>query len=990
MSALEKRLRQLEANPEPSLVLDPAAQAEAAELLASIAGLRADTQALRLAGALHFLRWTACQDETSDWANQDGQEELMAAMALFAPLFHEHKKLIPKPARQFLARLRGQKPGPGDPPAMAALRAFLTAKRPTAPAWAGLLWQLGLVLHCRYERVSQVPALSEAIAVLRHAVRETPRDDPEYPRRAAFLGSLLLVLHEETSQPAALDEALELLRLTPAGRPGDENQRPAQLSALGSALHALFSSDSDLDALTAAVRAHRDAVENIAADDPRYGPLTLRLAAALLRHYTRTRLLPSLDEAIEKLRLAYEAASRNSGLARGVYAALSNNLSVSLTERYECTKDTQDLDEAIAAGESAVSSADGADELAAAHGTLGIALLAWYVRHSIPGRGNVVAGPGYVTVLDNYLSSAREHLRAAVTLTPGDSPAHATALANLGIGLLRAQAAGAPQEVLDEAGDAFGAAADSQAAAPPVRARACLVAGRLAADRRDWPAAAGRLSTAIDLLEKAVPRGLRREDREYQLSQLRDLGCDAAACAWRAGDTDGAVALFERGRGVLLAQGMGTGTELERLRAHTAQLTERFTVLQQEMERAGSGGLAGEAGDWTGRTAAEQRRDLLGEWDDLLAQIRDVPGFGSFLRPPPQAALLASGSAGPVALVNVSQYGSAAFLIRDHGATDVELPDLTPATVLAMLAELLAVTGHRETGGTADRMAVEQRLEHLLGLLWDTVAGPVLDRLGMTARLDQEAAGPRIWWCPSGLLSFLPLHAAGHHATRADACPQTVMDRVTSSYIPTIAMLQHARRAPARPAGPMLIVAPGNAGTGGLTTEPAAVAGQADATVLAGTAAAPDAVLSALKSHDRVHFACHAASDLNDPSTSFLELYGQEHLAVATVAALRLANAEFAFLAACSTYQGGTTLADEAIHLGGAFHLAGYQHVVATLWPIKDSPTAGEITRAVHQGIAGPAGTAATAAFLHHATRLQRDRVPFAPSLWAPYVHSGS
>lgn len=986
MSALEKRLRQLEAHPEPGMVLDPAAQAEAAELLASAAGLRADVQALRLTGALHFLRWTACQDETGDWANQDGQEELMAAMALFAPLFHEHKKLIPKPARRFLARLRGQKPGPGDPPAMAALRAFLAAKRPAAPAWAGLLWQLGLVLYRRYERVSQVPALSEAIAVLRHAVRETPRDDPEYPRRAAFLGSLLLVLHEETSQPAVLDEALEMLRLTPVGRPGDENQRPAQLSALGSALHALFSSDSDLDALTAAVRAHRDAVENIAADDPRYGPLTLRLAAALLRHYTRTGQRPSLDEAIEKLRLAYEAASRNSGLARGVYAALSNNLSVALTERYECTNDTQDLDEAIAAGESAVSSADGADGLAAAHGTLGIAQLAWYVRHSIPGRGNVVAGPGYATVLDNYLSSALEHLRAAVTLAPGDSPAHATALANLGIGLLRAQAASAPPEVLDEAGGAFGAAADSQSAAPPVRARACLVAGRLAADRRDWPAAAGRLTAAIDLLEKAVPRGLRREDREYQLSQLRDLGCDAAACAWRAGDTDGAVALFERGRGVLLAQEMGTGTELDRLRAHgsahTAKLAERLTGLQLEMERAGSGGLAGDAGDWTGRSAAEQRRDLLGEWDDLLAQIRDVPGFAGFLRPPSRAALLASGSEGPVALVNLSKYGSAAFLIRDHSVTDVGLPDLTPATVRAMVAELLTVTGPRDTRDMAGRMAVEQRLEHLLGVLWDTVAGPVLDRLGMTARLDQEAAGPRIWWCPSGLLSFLPLHAAGHHATREDACPQTVMDRATSSYIPTIAMLEHARRAPARPAGPMLIVAPGNAGTGGLLT--------ADATVLADAAATPDAVLSALPSHGRVHFACHAASDLNDPSTGFLELYGQEHLAVATVAALRLANAEFAFLAACSTYQGGTTLADEAIHLGGAFRLAGYRHVVATLWPIKDSPTAGEITKAVHHGIAGPAGTAATAASLHHATRLQRDRVPFAPSLWAPYVHSGS
>ncbi len=994
MSALEARLRRLEANPEPGMVLDPAAQAEAAELLASAAGLRADTQVLRLTGALHFFRWMAGQDEKADWADQDSQEELMAALMLLAPLLHGHKRLLPKPARGFLARMRRQKPGPGDPPAKAALHAFLTAKRPAAHTWAELLWQLSLVLHGRYERVSQVPALSEAIAVLRPAIGETPRDDPEYPRRAAFLGSWLLVLHEETHQPAALDEALDLLRLARAGRPGDENHRPAQLSALGSALHALYSSDSDLDALRAAVRVHRDALGNIAADDPRYGPLALRLGAALLRHYKRTRQLPSLDEAIEKFRFAHEAVTRPGGGSPGVYAALSNNLSVALTERYECTKDMQDLDEAIAVGESAVSSADDADELASAHGTLGIALIAWYERHSIPGPANFSAGPNYTAILNNYLRSGRKHLRTAVTLTPDDSPAHATALANLGTGLLRAQAAGAPSDVLDEAGDAFAAAADSQAAAPPVRARACLIAGRLAADRGDWHAGAGRLATAIDLLEKAVPRGLRREDREHQLAQLRDLGSDAAACAWRDGDPERAVALFERGRGVLLAQEMETGTELERLRAHDAQLAERFSGLQEEMARAGGGSLVSEAGDWSGRTVAEQRRDLLREWDDLLAQIRDVPGFQDFLRPPPQAALLAAGSGGPIALVNVSKYGSAAFLIRDRSVTDVELPGLTPATVRAMMAELLSVTSPRSTEDmaedTAELKALEHRLDHLLGLLWDTVAGPVLDRLGMTARLGQEAAGPRLWWCPSGLLSFLPLHAAGHHATRADACPRTVMDRVVSSYIPTIAMLEHARRAPARPGGSMLIVAPGTVGTGGLMTEPAATGEHADATVLAGAAATPDAVLSALPAHGRVHFACHAANDLNDPSTGFLELYGQEHLAVATVAALRLDNAEFAFLAACSTYQGGTTLADEAIHLGGAFRLAGYQHVVATLWPIKDSLTAAEITRAVHQGIAGPAGTAATAACLHQATRQQRDRVHRAPSLWAPYVHSGS
>jgi tetratricopeptide (TPR) repeat protein len=987
MSALEARLRQVWANPDPGMILDPAAQAEAAELLASAAELRADPKLLAMVGALHFLRWMACQDTEADQENQENQEnqeDLLAAMALFAPQFGENRESLPTPVRKFLARERKQKPRPGRHPASTALHAFLTAKPPATPCWAELLWQLSLVLYGRYERAGQTPVLSEAIALLRHAITVTSPDDPDRARRAASLGTWLLVRHEETRQPADLDEALRLLRPAPAGLPGD--RRPAAFSALGSALHGLYSLDSDLDALDGAIRAHRDALRDRPADDPLYGELALRLAAALLRHHGRTRRLPSLDEAIVTLQAAQAAAARHAERAPAVLAGLANNLSVALTARYEYSKEEADLNEAIAAGQRAVSRAEESADRASAHGTLGMALLARYVRYASPGPANFLAEPASIeAILDDYLEEALENLRTAVALSPAGGPKHATALANLGIGLVRAREAGAPPGVLGEASTAFCAAADSRAAAPPVRTRASLAAGRLAADRRDWHAAADRLAAAIGLLEAAIPRGLRREDREYQLTQLRDLGCDATAAAWRDGDTERAVTLFERGRGVLLAQEMGTPTELERLYAHDEELAERFTALRLEVERAGRGDLVSDAGDWTGPTTAEQRRDILRRWDGILARIRAVPGFGGFPQPSLQASLLSAGNQGPVALIDVSRYGSAALLIRDGSVTGIELPRLTPAAVRAMVAELLTVTRNQDT---VDPVDVQRRLSYLLGWLWDTVTGPVLDHLGMTAHLgpEPEAAGPHVWWCPSGLLSFLPLHAAGHHATRADACPQTVMDRVISSYIPTIGMLAHARQVPARTAGPLLIVAPGNAGTGGLMTETTTT----DVTVLAGAAATPDAVRSALPGHSRVHFACHAASDLNDPSAGYLELHDQQRLAVAKVAALRLGQAEFAFLAACSTYQGGTSLADEAIHLGGAFHLAGYRHVVATLWPIKDSPTASEITKAVYQGIAGPAGAATTAACLHRATRQQRDRVPHAPSLWAPYVHSGS
>ncbi|MEW1841085.1 CHAT domain-containing protein [Nonomuraea angiospora] len=47
-------------------------------------------------------------------------------------------------------------------------------------------------------------------------------------------------------------------------------------------------------------------------------------------------------------------------------------------------------------------------------------------------------------------------------------------------------------------------------------------------------------------------------------------------------------------------------------------------------------------------------------------------------------------------------------------------------------------------------------------------------------------------------------------------------------------------------------------------------------------------------------------------------------------------GAEFAYLSVCGTGQAGHRLPDEALHIGAAFHLAGFADVVACLWPLSD------------------------------------------------------
>jgi CHAT domain-containing protein len=128
---------------------------------------------------------------------------------------------------------------------------------------------------------------------------------------------------------------------------------------------------------------------------------------------------------------------------------------------------------------------------------------------------------------------------------------------------------------------------------------------------------------------------------------------------------------------------------------------------------------------------------------------------------------------------------------------------------------------------------------------------------------------------------------------------------------------------------------------------------------------------------------------MGNPSASCLLLsdHRQRPLTVVDVARLRLDEADLAFLSACSTARPGRTLADEAIHLASAFELAGYRHVIGTLWPVDDR-IAAELADDLYIALLKTPEKAAAA--LHEATRLLRNRWPQMPSVWASHIHIGS
>ncbi|MGH3195967.1 MAG: CHAT domain-containing protein [Streptosporangiaceae bacterium] len=392
--------------------------------------------------------------------------------------------------------------------------------------------------------------------------------------------------------------------------------------------------------------------------------------------------------------------------------------------------------------------------------------------------------------------------------SPADHPGRAGHLSSLGGALQTRFEQTGDLADLDAAITAGRQAVAVAVASPRVRVLAARGWGHAAAGGRRWHEAVAGFAAAAELLGLVASRSLTRADQEHLLEELGGLGADAAACCVHAGLMDRAVELFEQGRGVLLGQALDTRTDLTALTERHPSLAARFTVLRDNLDWADDPagppiamptGMDGAVTDGRAEEASqdiERRRAAATAFDEVIAEIRQLPDFHSFLRPPPVMELLAAAAEGPVVAVTVSRFGSYALILTDGGVLDpVPLTGLTPETVYDRVAAFLGALDDAWSPavGAGGRAAAEHRLGDTLGWLWEALAGPVLDRLGITGPPQDRQPWPRLWWCVSGLLSFLPVHAAGHH-TRADAATASVIDRVISSYTPTIRALTHARR----------------------------------------------------------------------------------------------------------------------------------------------------------------------------------------------------
>ncbi|MEH0418594.1 CHAT domain-containing protein [Streptomyces sp. B21-083] len=812
--------------------------------------------------------------------------------------------------------------------------------------------------HALQDRYLETGSPGDADEAVEHALRAVDAAAEDlFSQHIAFacLGEALQNRSVGTQRLSDLDDAIKYLveaakiarQFPPEMEHSAKSSEAVTRSNLTNALVTRFERTGDRRDLERAINESHRALDLVDSEDvPDLARMKSNLASAYSSIFRITRDRADIDMSIRLHKAALSDTSEESLLFSRHWA----NYAASLIERHRFTGELTDLQESVRSLEKALSFMD---------------------RGSLMGVRFSVAYCRALLALDGPSANA-ETLAKVSALLKG---------------------------ILDEGSGSLSS-----------RIQCAHLLGVARIEAHDPQGAFEALRYALTLLPRLVPRWAVRQDAHHWLQDFAGLASLAAACAVVAGRTDEeALAVLESGRGILMAQALMVRGRLDELRREHPKLVERLMWLSNRLETDpaldSSSSLAEARLAVNGLRDREHRARLERDLEDVISSIRRIEGFSGFGTLPPLVEIMDS-LPGTAAVVNVSEVGCDAFVVDAGRVVRVPLGGLTKERVEASAERFMRA---RMSLQGPDRSAEGRALSELKEVMtwcWRNVAEPVLRTVRRLHedRHSEPEAPIRLWWVPTGTLSLLPLHAVGDYSScGGEQGQENVLDQVISSYSPTLYSLSHhARNLPVRPSIEALHVGvvampftPGHpVELPGSSVEARLLRGMFGAAVqtLAGEKAVNESVLAAISGSHVMHFACHSQTDPRNPGSSRLLLHDHRAhpLTMTQIAALRTDKSLLAFLSACSTSSTSAALADEFVHITGAFHVAGYPHVIGSLWPISDT-----LTPVLVYGFYKEAFRARGLPFadmaeaLNKAINTLRRSIPDRPDIWAAYVHVG-
>lgn len=896
---------------------------------------------------------------------------------------------------------------------------------------SGIMNDFGLVLQARYLLTGSLEDLDEAIVFKQRAVMLALKNHPSEALFKSNLGNSLRERFCRTGSVEDLDNAVQILESAVQQTPFNCSERSMYLGTLSSALRARYSRRGDIADLNKAVQIKEEAVQYIPKN---HADRSIYLNGAGKSYMARYQRLYSSEDL--KKGLAYlEEAVENSSRGHCQYVYWITSLGEGLVLKYSTMDSSESLDRAIIIFEQALSLTDikGLDyisiqdsladalekrfdkygnfeDLERAFNNYITSLLATPENDRVrPQRmrnlGDTFRKRFQITKDINDLNQAIDLYEAAILATAEDDPDWALCSYALGGSLAARSELSSNLEDCHRALEVLIAGAEVLSAPPSTRFANAFSAGKAIykLSEVELAVAAACFRRAVELLPLCVPRALTFRDRLRPLSYCGNIANIAADTALRAGlPPSDIVEMLELGRGVIASLYLDTRSDIKILDNQHPELAKRYWDLRNALDSQPNS-LVSMHQDTV--LDSHHRHALSNEFDIILTTIRGLPGFERFMLGPSSTEMMALAKEGPIVVFNIADCSSA-FLVTREKISSLLLPDLKYSE-LEMRAKLAV-------GGMEDEMLAsyddrKSDMSDILEWLWDVAVGPVLEELGFTHTPGGNEEWPHVWWVPNNWLSILPIHAAGYHKKGST---KNVLDRVISSYIPTVRSLSYARERNVKlsdgEVDEILLV--------GMPTTPeqpdlpyveselrniCEVIPKATSTVIKNPKKGD--IIPLISRARVVHFACHGESVPGDPSQSFLSLddWRSDPLTVTDIIALKL-NCGLMYLSACHAATcHSENLLEEAIHIAGAYHLAGIPHVIATLWQIGDYYSA-DLAKLFYNGLLDSFGQidfTRSAESLHKSVRHLRDqtrRIPgFVreadpdPLIWAPYIHMG-
>ncbi|RYP68863.1 hypothetical protein DL770_008369 [Monosporascus sp. CRB-9-2] len=775
---------------------------------------------------------------------------------------------------------------------------------------------LGNLLGDRFRWTGAMDDLQKAIDVARQAVEATPKNSADL---VMYLNNLGIRLQDRFGRTGAMDdlqEAIDVARQSVEATPKDFTARAGRLNSLGIRLGDRFKRTGAMDDLQEAIKVARQSVEATPKDSIDLAMYLNNLGIRLGHRFERTGAMDDLQEAIDVTRQSVEATPKDS-IDLAMYL---NNLGNLLGDRFKRTGAMDDLQKAIDVARQAVE--------ATPKDSIDLAM-------DLNNLGNRLRDRFGKTGTMDDLQEAIDIACQAVEATPKDSADLAMYLNNLGSLLKdRFRRTGAMDDLRASA-QYFGAALHQSASPLLDRIRASRNFLLSPFILQDIPKAFKIAQSTIELLSQLAPQSLRNTDKHHLLSQAAGLASNAAAVALLAGRSLSVVTgWLEIGRGVLAGAIQDMRTDISALRQKHPRLAISFQEFRDLLDAPTQPGVSSMGnGSSSARFDTDRRLQAQNRLKDIIEEIRHQPGFERFLLPPPEAEILEAASYGPIVMINVSVHRCDTLILHKSGIKCLELEGITQKQI----------QDHR--GNISSPSSV------MLEWLWDGIVSPILGVLGFT-QTPSGADWPRVWWVPTGPLVGFPLHAAGYHLAGRG---ESALDCVVSSYATSLRAIMHTRRQDRRKrvahsVRSLVLVAMED--TPGLDQRWLQYAAEEIREVqeigqsMQLSAIQPErrkaVVLSAMSKCEIFHFAGHGSTNALQPLQSRLLLDDWEENSL-TVESLLDTNLQhhppfLAYLSACGSGQVlDDESVDEGIHLSSAFQLAGFRHVIGTLWNVDDS-----------------------------------------------------